>query len=90
MALNKVSSQQKVAVRNLSIHLLSGMVANGIIPAVTTGRGNEVVITGVGALAKCKGVNHTFQPGEKLQVQVHKIDVDSGNLSVTLVNELPL
>jgi RNB domain len=88
MAFNKGSSQQKAAVRNLSMHL-SGMVANIIIPAVTTGRGNEVVITGVGALAKCKGVNHAFKPGEKLQVQIHKMDVDSGNLSVTLVKEPP-
>jgi hypothetical protein len=48
------SSQQKVAVQNLSIHL-SGK-ANRIVPAVTTGRSNEVVILGVGALAKCKGV----------------------------------
>jgi RNB domain len=82
IAFKNVSSLQKVAVRNL--HLLG--MAGSIIPAVTTGRGNEVVITGVGALAKCKGVNHTFKPGQKLQVQIHKIDVDSGNVSVTIVN----
>ncbi|CAB9500566.1 expressed unknown protein [Seminavis robusta] len=81
---NKALSKQKAAVRDLSIHLSGNRDRR--VRAVTTGRGNEVVIpvVGGGALAKCKGVNTNFKPGEHLQVQVHKIDVDSGNLSVTL------
>ena len=75
---------QKSAVRSLKIHLSGGK--RSVVPAVSTGRGNEVVITGVGALAKCKGVTGTLKPGEKILVKVLKIDENSGNVAVSQVS----
>ena len=55
------------------------------VPAISTGRENEVVISGVGATAKCKGVNGTLKPGERVMVHVKKLDPEKGRLSVALV-----
>ena len=52
----------------------------------STGHNNEVVIIGVGATGKCKGIRGTLKSGERLLVQVDRIDPVSGMLEVMLVN----
>lgn len=80
-ATGKGPSNQKSAIRSLQMYLSRDN--RRVVPAVGTGRGNEVVISGVGALAKCKGIKGTLKPGEKLLVQVNKIDTDRGNVAVS-------
>ena len=79
----KGGSNQKIALETLELHLKGRN--SRIVPAVSTGKGNEVVISRVGAVAKCKGVNGTLKPGEQIRVKVTRIDADKGSLSVTLV-----
>jgi translation initiation factor 2 alpha subunit (eIF-2alpha) len=55
------------------------------VKAVSTGRNNEVLILGVGATGRCKGVRGALKGGEKLLVQVDSIDPEMGLLEVTLV-----
>lgn len=70
-----------------ALRLLKAQLAgrNGPVPAISTGRENEVVITGLGAIAKCKGVEGTLKPGDRLMVKVQKLDPEKGSLSVILV-----
>ena len=79
------ASGQKGAVQKLKLHL-SGDTGR-IIPAVSTGKGNEVVIKGVGAIAKVKGMKQPLKPGIEVLVRVLKLDAETGNLSVNLVNK---
>lgn len=55
------------------------------VPAMGTGRENEVVILGVGSVAKCRGVKGSLKPGAQILVKVRKLDVEKGILSVSLV-----
>jgi len=75
---------QKGAVRKLELYLAGDR--NKIIPAGGTGISNEVVIKGVGAIAKVKGMKQPLNTGQEVLVKVLKIDADTGNLSVTLVD----
>ena len=78
------ASGQKGAVQKLKLHL-SGNTGK-VIPAVSTGKGNEVVILGVGAMAKVKGMKQPLKPGIEVLVRVLKLDAETGNVSVNLVN----
>jgi len=53
--------------------------------ATSTGRNNEVVILGVGAIGLCKGVKGTLKSGEQVLVQIDNIDPEKGLLNVSLV-----
>jgi len=77
-------SHQVSALYNLARHLAStgGIKNQHKVKAVSTGHNNEVVIVGVGATAKCKGVKGTLASGEKLLVQVDKINPEMGVLDV--------
>ena len=77
--------KQKNALKNLELHLKSAG-NNKIVPAISTGKANEVVISGVGAIAKCKGVKGTLKPGDQVMVKILKVDAETGSLSVTLAN----
>jgi hypothetical protein len=74
--------KQRNALRLLKAHLAGD---NRPVLAISTGRENEVVISGVGATAKCKGVRGTLKPGDRVMVQVKKLDPEKGSLSVMLV-----
>ena len=74
--------QQRDALRLLKMHLSS---RDEPVPAISTGRENEVVITGLGAIAKCRGVKGTLKPGDRVMVKVQKLDPERGSLSVKLV-----
>jgi hypothetical protein len=78
---------QVSALYNLERHLEStgGIQNRRQVKAVSTGRNNEVLILGVGATGRCKGVRGALKGGEKLLVQVDSIDPEMGLLEVTLV-----
>ena len=56
------------------------------VPAISTGRENEVVIEGVGAMVKCGGVTGSLKPGERVLVEVLKLDAERGILKVRLTD----
>jgi hypothetical protein len=53
------------------------------VNAISTGRNNEIVIEGVGATARLKGVDNMVG-GEKFLVEVMEIDPEKGLLNVRL------
>lgn len=69
------TSKQRDALRLLKTQLAG---SNRPVAAISTGRENEVVISGVGAAAKCRGVKGTLKPGDRLMVQVTKLDPERG------------
>jgi hypothetical protein len=74
--------KQREALWYLKTHLAG---RNQPVPAISTGRENEVVISGIGATAKCKGVKGTLKPGDRVMVQIKKVDPERGSLSVVLI-----
>ena len=54
---------------------------------MSTGKKSEVVILGVGAVASCRGIKGTLKPGEKVMVNIKKVDEDSGRVSAVLVDQ---
>ena len=86
----KVSNRRQVsALHSLSRHLAStrGANTNERIRATSTGRNNEVVILGAGAIGLCRGVKGALKSGEQILVQVDKIDPEMGLLEVSLVED---
>ena len=79
--------RQVSALYELARHLEStgGIQNRRRVKAVSTGHNNEVVIIGVGATGKCKGIRGTLKSGERLLVQVDRIDPESGTLEVMCV-----
>jgi hypothetical protein len=67
---------------------LAGRNNGPVVPAISTGRENEVIITGLGAIAKCQGVEGTLKPGDRLMVKVRKLDPEKGRLQVILVQKM--
>lgn len=79
-----VTVQQRKAIRILQSHVSGN---NSPVPAMSTGNQGEVVIIGVGAVADCRGIRGTLKPGERVMVQIRKIDERSGAVSATLVED---
>ncbi len=81
-SLNQVS-----ALHELSRHLAStgGINKKQQVKAISTGHNNHVVVIGVGATARCRGVKGTLKGGEKVLVQVIDINPEKGVLDVKLV-----
>mmetsp|Transcript_20167 Transcript_20167/g.36604 ORF Transcript_20167/g.36604 Transcript_20167/m.36604 type:complete len:967 (-) Transcript_20167:1895-4795(-) len=81
------SHNQREDLQNLAQHL-ARMGNNGRnaprVAAISTGRQNEVVILGVGSKAICKGVSGTLKPGEKVMVEVSRLDPKKGLLDIRL------
>ncbi|CAJ1934031.1 unnamed protein product [Cylindrotheca closterium] len=53
---------------------------DGPVPAISTGKGNEVVILGTGATASCQGIQGSIGPGNEILVEVQSIDERSGEV----------
>lgn len=72
---------------DLARHLAStgGIHNQQQVKAMSSGHNNEVIILGVGATARCKGVKGTLKSGQKVLVQVDKIDPEAGLLDVSIV-----
>lgn len=77
-----MTNKKSKEIRSLQRHLKEH---SGPIPAMSTGNQNEVVILGIGAVASCKGIRGTLKPGEKIMVDIQKIDEASGRISAVLV-----
>jgi hypothetical protein len=80
--MSTMTNQKSQALRSLQRHMREN---SGPVPAMSTGKQNEVVVLGVGAIASCKGIRGTLQPGKKIMVQIQKIDEASGRISAVLV-----
>jgi hypothetical protein len=63
----------------------SGGVSGKFVRAMATGRQNEVIISGVGTVVKCKGVEGTLSPGERVVVEIIKLNSEEGRISVKLI-----
>ncbi|KAL3935679.1 MAG: hypothetical protein SGBAC_008847 [Bacillariaceae sp.] len=55
---------------------------DGPVPAMSTGKGNEVVILGIGATASCHSIQGSLGPGKEILVEIQSIDERSGKVSV--------
>ena len=76
---------QTESLRALQAHLVDR--SSHILSALSTGRENEVVIEGIGAIAKCQGLKGSLKPGEKVSVTVNKLNAEKGVLIVTFVSK---
>jgi hypothetical protein len=75
------SAQQMKAAQMLQIQLKNGNNGHGhLLPAITTGSGSDVIISGVGAVATCKNMNGTMKPGQKINVSIDEIDTATGKV----------
>lgn len=85
--ISTTTTQQRDALRSLSRHLAALPKNKNAVKAISTGRENEVIIVGSGAVAKCKDVKGSLNMGENLFVKVTKLDPEKGSLSVRLMSE---
>ena len=70
------------AVRTLQAHVKSN---NAPLPAMGTGKQNQVAILGIGAIANCRGIEGSLKPGERVLVKVIHMDDRTGTISTELV-----
>lgn len=87
IARNKSFGTNRRQVSALARHLATtgGIQNQQKVKAVSTGRHNEVVLLGIGAIAICKGVKGVLKSGEQVMVQIDKLDPEKGLLNVQLV-----
>jgi len=90
-----IKAQNEDALRTLSNYLkIDRLYQNGsdkgkrrVVEAVGTGRGNEVVLTGIGLVTKCKGVKGSLSSGSRVLVEVTALDAKQGLLEIKLISE---
>ena len=78
--------QQQEAVRLLKIQAGKINGKSTLLPAMSTGKGSEVLLMGIGAVANCRGIKGTLRPGSKIQVRIEKVDEQSGTI-ITVLEE---
>jgi len=82
---NNDISKKKKALRALETHFATkDNLKKRLVSALSTGNKNEVVISGVGVLVQCNGVNGTLKSGERVLVKVTKLDAVKGMIEVDL------
>lgn len=81
------AAQQQSAIRMLKMKMKT--INSGAVPAMTTGKGNEVLIMGAGALATCRGMRGTLRPGEEIMVKIEHIDDQNGKIFAVLDESQP-
>lgn len=87
--LDNSSANRKKALRRLESHFsLLDVGRDRIVPALTTGVNNQVVISGIGLRVTCKGVNGTLKSGERVRVNVTKLDSKTGAIEVKLASNI--
>jgi hypothetical protein len=78
-------AQQMKAVQMLQIQLKDSNNGHGhLLSGISTGRGSEVIISGVGAVATCKNMNRTMKPGQKVKVSIDAIDTATGKVMAVI------
>ena len=87
MRSEKNSGQEESGLQNLASHLAIHFRddQDWILPALCTGRDNEVMISGTGVTTKCVGVKGSLSPGTRLNVKITKLDVQKRILQVTTI-----
>ncbi len=79
------SSKRKKSLQKLENHLSSlGASTKRVVPALSTGKANDVVISGLGLSVKCRGVEGSLKSGERVSVEIMKLDAENGILRVRL------
>lgn len=78
--------QQHEAVRMLKIQIKNLQEKRPLLPAMSTGKGSEVLLMGVGAVARCRGIKGTLPPGTEVQVRIERIDEQNGTI-LTILEE---
>jgi hypothetical protein len=79
--------KQFQAVRLLSLQMKS-LGKNALsMPAVSTGKGSEVLLTDVGAVAICRGIQGTLKPGTRVNVKIESVDSENGSVAAILLSK---
>ncbi len=82
---SQMTSKRMKALKMLESHLVAiGNSKQRVVPALTTGKQNQVVISGLGLIVKCDGVNGSLKGGKRVLVQVTELNVEKGILKVNL------
>ena len=79
--IGKDVARQREALRSLAGHLAS-VGKQTPIQVVTTGRGNEIIVRGVGAIGKCLGGKDNLPKGTNMSAIVKSLQPDKGLLTV--------
>ncbi len=79
--------QRQKALRALASKLAQRKGNKRIVHALSTGKDNEVVILGHGISVKCDGVKGTLKSGERVLVDVVKLDTQKSQINVVLVTD---
>ncbi len=80
--------QRKKGLQDLATHFATSKDRKKrIVSALSTGKNNEIVISGYGIQVKCDGVKGTLKSGERVQVEVMQLDTQNGFIKVALVNK---
>jgi len=83
---NDNALQRKKALQALARQFASKNGNNRIVPALSTGKNNEVVLSGHGILVKCNGIKGTLKSGERILVGVTQLDTRKGLIKVAIVD----
>lgn len=80
------NANRKSSLKILQSHLSAiGDQNQHIIPAISTGKNNNVVISGLGLIVQCGGVQGSLKGGDQVMVEITKLDPDNGILKVNLI-----
>jgi hypothetical protein len=74
--------KDNAALKKLQQHLMSHGSKVAAVPAIGTGHDNIVIIQGLGIRVKCHGVNGTLHPGERILVEIVKLNAENGLFTV--------
>mmetsp|Transcript_13807 Transcript_13807/g.20092 ORF Transcript_13807/g.20092 Transcript_13807/m.20092 type:complete len:935 (-) Transcript_13807:85-2889(-) len=77
--------KRKKALRSLESHFASYGGKKRVVPAVSTGKKNQVVISGIGVMARCGGVKGSLKGGERISVEVIKLDPERDIIEVQIM-----
>jgi hypothetical protein len=84
---NSGNAKRIKSLKMLESHLATiGNSKKRIIPALSTGKQNEVVISGLGIVVKCHGVKGSLRSGKRVSVEITKLNAEKGLLQVQLSN----
>ncbi len=82
----KGNGKRERALQMLERHLsATGNSKERIIPALSTGKQNEVVLSGLGLVVKCMGVKGSLRSGQRVLVEVTELNAKRGIIQVNLI-----
>ena len=77
--------QRNSALRKLAKHFATNKQNKRLLAALSTGKNNQVVLSGFGLMVRCNNVDGTLKSGEHIVVDVTKLDTQKGAIQVSLV-----